>query len=287
MVRAWKLPLYQLEQNTVINFYFVLEEYLSYWRLVFKITNNCQSVYDTFMGNATVTNATAEHLALTATSSGCWYKHPLVENWSNVDIDQVWMQWTCSFSEAKAIHSQERTLESTFLCLMLNLVPFQVKMALYEGGEKVATLVFDGKGSNKTNWFSQERVLSVPWVDLSSTSCVEHFSIEGFIYKETGQVFCCLCFTFFEKKAFAVFSSSCENISILFLVSTMFDVDISLRGEVERRFYINNRHYGCEQPNGTGDAGWLFVVTNLSSLRNVAIKQRTQIRMQSYTKMRK
>ena len=49
-----------------------------------------ESVFDTFTGTDIVSDPTEEHLSLDSTcSNGCWYKHPLVENWSNVNIDKV------------------------------------------------------------------------------------------------------------------------------------------------------------------------------------------------------
>ena len=62
---------------------------------MFKATNTLtDSVYDTFIGMGVVSDPTEEHLSLDSTcSSECWYKHPLVENWSNVQISQV----HCSF----------------------------------------------------------------------------------------------------------------------------------------------------------------------------------------------
>ena len=58
---------------------------------MFKATNTFnESIYDKFTGTDVVNDPTEEHLSLDSTgSSGCWYKHPLVENWNNVNIDQV------------------------------------------------------------------------------------------------------------------------------------------------------------------------------------------------------
>ena len=55
----------------------------------------------------------------------------------------------------------------------------QVKLALYyEEGEEVVSIVFDGVGSDKINWFSQSRLISSPWTDLE-TSTTNFFSIVG------------------------------------------------------------------------------------------------------------
>ena len=52
-------------------------------------------MYDTFIGTGAVSDPTEEHLSLdSACSIGCWYKHPLVENWNNVNIDQVYFYKT-------------------------------------------------------------------------------------------------------------------------------------------------------------------------------------------------
>ena len=61
------------------------------WRLVFKASNTFnESIYDKYTGTDVVSDPTEEHLSLDSTcNNGCWYKHPLVENWSNVNIDQV------------------------------------------------------------------------------------------------------------------------------------------------------------------------------------------------------
>ena len=58
---------------------------------MFKATNTLNKpVYDTFIGEDVISDPTEKHLSLDSTcSSGCWYKHPLVENWSNVPISQV------------------------------------------------------------------------------------------------------------------------------------------------------------------------------------------------------
>ena len=61
------------------------------WRLVFKATNTINvSLYDKYIGSETSSNPTEEHLSLDSScNSGCWYKHPIVENWNNVNIKQV------------------------------------------------------------------------------------------------------------------------------------------------------------------------------------------------------
>ena len=78
---------------------------------MFKATNTFnESIYDKFTGTDVVNDPTEEHLSLDSTcSSGCWYKHPLVENWNNVNIDQV-LKHICS-----VIHLWRVNLSDIFL----------------------------------------------------------------------------------------------------------------------------------------------------------------------------
>ena len=51
-------------------------------------------------------------------------------------------------------------------------------MTLYENGEEVVALVFDGTGSDNINWFSHSRLISSPWTDLKMSN-PNYFSMEG------------------------------------------------------------------------------------------------------------
>ncbi|XP_078583890.1 uncharacterized protein LOC144866404 [Branchiostoma floridae x Branchiostoma japonicum] len=56
-----------------------------------------------------------------------------------------------------------------------------VKVSLYsysQGLTEVRELIFNGKGSDKMNWFSQDRLISSPWTDLK-TETTNLFSIPG------------------------------------------------------------------------------------------------------------
>nr|XP_006812409.1 PREDICTED: uncharacterized protein LOC102807374 [Saccoglossus kowalevskii] len=63
----------------------------------------------------------------------------------------------------------------------------QVKVSLYTAGEEVTYFIFDGTGSDKHNWFSQERLVDSPYSDLTSTTVTNYFSIEG--HTEVGRTF--------------------------------------------------------------------------------------------------
>ncbi|XP_031557693.1 uncharacterized protein LOC116294272, partial [Actinia tenebrosa] len=56
--------------------------------------------------------------------------------------------------------------------------PTQVRLSLYKNKTEVVRLVFNAKGSTKTNWFSRDRLLTSPWTDIHSQP-VNHFSITG------------------------------------------------------------------------------------------------------------
>jgi len=54
----------------------------------------------------------------------------------------------------------------------------QVAMVIFKDGSMVANVVFDGKGSTFLTWFTQARVVSSSWTDLTSTHA-NYFSIQG------------------------------------------------------------------------------------------------------------
>ena len=51
-------------------------------------------------------------------------------------------------------------------------------MALHEGGEEVAFILFNGRDSTMDSWFSKDRVLDSTWTDIK-TETSNYFSIEG------------------------------------------------------------------------------------------------------------
>ncbi|KAK3591397.1 hypothetical protein CHS0354_005319 [Potamilus streckersoni] len=55
----------------------------------------------------------------------------------------------------------------------------KVKMELYDDGRKVHELEFDGDTSNKTNWFSPQKLKSSSWTDLSGHFTGDEFSVDG------------------------------------------------------------------------------------------------------------
>ncbi|KAI8490241.1 hypothetical protein Bbelb_319790 [Branchiostoma belcheri] len=53
-----------------------------------------------------------------------------------------------------------------------------VKVSLYKQGTEMLNLIFDGRNSDKLNWFSKRRLISSPWTDLK-TETTNYFSIPG------------------------------------------------------------------------------------------------------------
>ncbi len=55
----------------------------------------------------------------------------------------------------------------------------QVMIVLFdEAGMELATFLFNGTGSNNSDWFSKERLLSSPYDDIESLT-PNYFSMEG------------------------------------------------------------------------------------------------------------
>ncbi|KAK3591395.1 hypothetical protein CHS0354_005317 [Potamilus streckersoni] len=55
----------------------------------------------------------------------------------------------------------------------------KVKLELFDDGRKVHELVFDGDFSNKTSWFSPQKLQFSSWKDLSSQFIGDEFSVDG------------------------------------------------------------------------------------------------------------
>jgi len=54
----------------------------------------------------------------------------------------------------------------------------EVAFVVYEGGQRVAHILFDGKGSDPTNWFSDSRLVSSSWTDIKGAA-KNYFSLVG------------------------------------------------------------------------------------------------------------
>ena len=53
-------------------------------------------------------------------------------------------------------------------------------MALYsETGDQLITMVFNGTESTKTSWMDIDRIVSSPYTDITSSSDMAYFSVDG------------------------------------------------------------------------------------------------------------
>ncbi|KAL5005486.1 hypothetical protein ScPMuIL_018942 [Solemya velum] len=114
------------------------------WRLVFRAeAGKSVSVYNTWINPATETghDDACQTLQPQTQCSGP-YKNAIVDDWNNLNITQV-------------------------------------KIELHSGRRRVAYLVFDGTGSDYTNWFSKDRILESSWSDLSQNAVYNYFSLVG------------------------------------------------------------------------------------------------------------
>ncbi|CAC5420409.1 unnamed protein product [Mytilus coruscus] len=118
------------------------------WHMVFKVaTGGAGNVYDLYTGDnvSNVDNAQAQSLTQPIQEH---FKSDIVNKWTSVGI-------------------------------------VQVRLAIHKNGTEVAFFLFDGKESNKTNWFLKERLQNSSYIDLqNSTSNIPTnvFSIYGSFY---------------------------------------------------------------------------------------------------------
>ncbi|XP_070569232.1 uncharacterized protein [Ptychodera flava] len=56
----------------------------------------------------------------------------------------------------------------------------EVKLSVYEDGEEKMYMIFDGRGIDKNNWLSKERLISTPYLDLLDADVPKnYFSLSG------------------------------------------------------------------------------------------------------------
>ncbi|CAG2250628.1 unnamed protein product [Mytilus edulis] len=122
----------------------MLKDPIAAWTTVFlACANNGQSVIDSW--NASSSISTTINGAVTSDASACRLKQvrsSLIDNWSKHNIDQV-------------------------------------KVEVYKNGSVIAAFYFNGLGTNHINWFSKNNLLGTTYTDLTRSSTVNYFSIEG------------------------------------------------------------------------------------------------------------
>ena len=60
-----------------------------------------------------------------------------------------------------------------------NVLFLQVKVALYAAGKEVLSLIFNGVGTTKENWFTANRLEIHPWTDSALFTSALDFSLRG------------------------------------------------------------------------------------------------------------
>ncbi|XP_021365473.1 uncharacterized protein LOC110458195 isoform X2 [Mizuhopecten yessoensis] len=128
----------------------ILERKVGDWQMIFRARSmNGHSVIKTYMeqGVASEQTETAPGCVSINARDQCGnnYRHSMIDRWDSSGVDKV-------------------------------------RVELYKEGELVAHIVFNGKGSTSTSWFSQDQVLSSNWFDLKETNTEKgkHFSFLGY-----------------------------------------------------------------------------------------------------------
>ncbi|XP_067047340.1 uncharacterized protein [Acropora muricata] len=103
---------------------------------------------------------------------------------SRVDIKKMW-----SSSKSKSINKSEiinvdGSVKNFYKSRRVNywessLKPKEARLALYDNQTLVLSLVFNATDSNKTSWFSKNRLIQSPWTEDLQTQPQNFFSIIG------------------------------------------------------------------------------------------------------------
>lgn len=115
----------------------------SEWFLVFVgLAGNGVDVHASYVdGTGTVTD---DVNCMTLNMAACQqnYRSPVMDSWSSLQITEV-------------------------------------KYSLYKNGREKAYAIFNGTGSDLTNWFSQARLLDTSWTEALTTTTFQYVSIPG------------------------------------------------------------------------------------------------------------
>ncbi|XP_070552383.1 uncharacterized protein [Ptychodera flava] len=87
---------------------------------------------------------------------------------STDDLYQLWLDGTAVGDESNAFSNSTSNYVNDVIGIWDALDVKYVKLSLFKDDVEVATIVFDGVGSTKTNWFSPSRLLGSSWTDLTN-----------------------------------------------------------------------------------------------------------------------
>ncbi|XP_060069723.1 uncharacterized protein LOC132549777 [Ylistrum balloti] len=128
----------------------ILERKVGDWQMIYRASSrNDQSVIKTYMeqGVASEQNETNAGCVSINGRDKCKinYRHSMIDRWESAGVRKV-------------------------------------RLELYKEGELVAHIVFNGKSTTSTSWFSQENVISSNWFDLKENNNDEgnQFSFFGY-----------------------------------------------------------------------------------------------------------
>ncbi|XP_070557994.1 uncharacterized protein [Ptychodera flava] len=85
---------------------------------------------------------------------------------SNVDLYQLWLDGTAVGDKSEVGVNSTENYVNDVINRWVDLYIQYVKLSIFKDGVEVATIAFDGSGSNKTDWLTSSRILSSSWLDL-------------------------------------------------------------------------------------------------------------------------
>jgi len=121
----------------------VFENDFPEWRIAFRGTKDINKpVYDAYMTSqtASVEDGCKKPPRVGESCANHYRNNDVFDHWSNID---------------------------------------QVAFVVYKDSQRVAHIVFDGKGSDTTSWFKESRIISSTWTDIKTDHTKNYFGISG------------------------------------------------------------------------------------------------------------
>ncbi|XP_033729550.1 uncharacterized protein LOC117318698 [Pecten maximus] len=128
----------------------ILEKKVGDWQMIYRArSRNGQSVVNSYMKQGVASEQTETNTDCVSVNRrdqcSTNYRHSMIDRWDSSGVQKV-------------------------------------RLELYKEGELVAHVVFNGKSTTSTSWFSKENVLSSNWIDLKESNYEKgnHFSFFGY-----------------------------------------------------------------------------------------------------------
>ncbi|XP_033626765.1 uncharacterized protein LOC117289655 [Asterias rubens] len=117
----------------------------------------------------------------------CQYDFMLVFKAAADTGQSVYEAWTSSSYSADDVSSEQTLYKSGLVeSWSGSIVVEEVKVAMLVNGQPVVEVSFDGRDTNKMNWFAPHRLISSPYADMES-AIKNFFSVDG--HKSLGRHF--------------------------------------------------------------------------------------------------